>query len=42
MYYRFFKDKKQSEIANLLGVTQVQVSRIEKKALSKMRECLLK
>lgn len=42
MYYRFFKDKKQSEIANLLGVTQVQVSRIEKKALRKMRECLSK
>lgn len=40
MYYRFFKDKKQSEIANLLGVTQVQISRIEKKAIEKMRECL--
>jgi len=40
MYYRFFKDKKQGEIANLLGVTQVQISRIEKKAIEKMRECL--
>lgn len=40
MFYRFFKDKKQSEIANLLGVTQVQISRIEKKAIEKMRECL--
>ena len=42
MYYRFFKDKKQSEIANLLGVTQVQISRIEKRALLKMRSCLSK
>ena len=42
MYYRFFKDKKQSEIANLLGVTQVQISRIEKRALMKMKECLSK
>ena len=41
MYYRFFKDKKQGEIANLLGVTQVQISRIEKKAIEKMRECLI-
>lgn len=40
MYYRFYKDKKQSEIAQLLGVTQVQISRIEKKAIEKMRECL--
>ena len=41
MYYRFFKDKKQGEIADLLGVTQVQISRIEKKAIEKMRECLI-
>lgn len=41
MYYRFFKDKKQGEVANLLGVTQVQISRIEKKAIEKMRECLM-
>lgn len=41
IYYRFFKDKKQGEIANLLGVTQVQISRIEKKAIEKMRECLI-
>ena len=42
VYYRFFKDKKQGDVANLLGVTQVQISRIEKKALEKMRECLIK
>lgn len=40
VYYRFFKDKKQSEIAKVLGVTQVQISRIEKKAMEKMRKCL--
>lgn len=41
MYYRFYKDKKQGEIANLLGVTQVQISRIEKKAIEKMKACLV-
>lgn len=35
---RYFKCKTQSEIAEQLGVSQVQVSRIEKKALIKMRE----
>ncbi|MBO5143347.1 MAG: sigma-70 family RNA polymerase sigma factor [Clostridia bacterium] len=40
VYYRFFKDRKQGEVANILGVTQVQISRIEKKAIEKMRECL--
>lgn len=40
VYYRYFQEKKQSEIAELLGVTQVQISRIEKKALQKMRECM--
>ena len=41
VYYRFFKDKKQGDVANILGVTQVQISRIEKKAIEKMRECLV-
>lgn len=40
IYYRFYKDKKQGEIAKMLGVTQVQISRIEKKAIEKMRQCL--
>lgn len=35
---RYFKCKTQTEIAEKLGVSQVQVSRIEKKALIKMRE----
>ena len=35
--YRYYKEMKQAEIANLLGTSQVQVSRIEKRALEKMR-----
>ena len=38
---RFFRDKTQSEIAKILGVSQVQVSRLENKILEKMRESLL-
>lgn len=34
---RFYQDKTQSEIASIVGLSQVQVSRIEKKALYKMR-----
>ncbi|MEE1042738.1 MAG: SigF/SigG family RNA polymerase sporulation sigma factor [Clostridia bacterium] len=34
---RYFKDKTQSQIADQLGISQVQVSRIEKKVLSQMR-----
>jgi len=35
---RYFKDKTQMEVAKIIGVSQVQVSRIEKKVLEKMRE----
>lgn len=35
--YRYYKEMKQSDIANLLGTSQVQISRIEKRALEKMR-----
>lgn len=35
---RYFRGRTQSEIAAELGVSQVQVSRIEKKALLKLRE----
>ncbi len=35
---RYFQDKTQSEIAKLMGVSQVQVSRLESRILSKMRE----
>ncbi len=35
---RYYREKTQTEVAKILGVTQVQVSRIEKKILTKMRE----
>lgn len=35
---RYFQDKTQSEVALLLGISQVQVSRMEKKILLRMRE----
>lgn len=35
---RYFLDKTQAEIAAVIGVSQVQVSRIEKKVLQNMRE----
>ena len=34
---RYFRDKTQSEIAESLGVSQVQISRIENKIIDKMR-----
>ncbi len=37
---RYFRDRTQSEIADVLGISQVQVSRIEKKVLTKMREMM--
>lgn len=35
---RYFRDKTQSEVAKELGVSQVQVSRIESKILKKFKE----
>ncbi|ERK31980.1 MULTISPECIES: RNA polymerase sporulation sigma factor SigF [Clostridium] len=37
---RYFKDKTQVQVAKLLGISQVQVSRIEKKVLLEMRKRL--
>jgi RNA polymerase sporulation-specific sigma factor len=34
---RYFQEKTQTEIAGTLGMSQVQVSRMEKKILNKMR-----
>ncbi|MCQ4699325.1 sigma-70 family RNA polymerase sigma factor, partial [Paeniclostridium sordellii] len=34
---RYFEDKTQSEIGEMLNISQVQVSRIEKKVLSKLK-----
>ena len=35
---RYFPDKTQTEVAKILGISQVQVSRLEKKTLLKLRE----
>lgn len=37
---RFFKEKTQAQVAEILGVTQVQVSRIERKILNRMKRKL--
>lgn len=37
---RYFKDKTQVQVAKLLGISQVQVSRIEKKVLQAMKQKL--
>ena len=42
IYMRYFENKTQSDTAKSLGMTQVQVSRREKKLLNQMREVLLK
>lgn len=38
IYMRYFQDKTQVEIAGILGISQVQVSRMEKKILLRLRE----
>lgn len=38
--WRFFEDKTQSEIAGRLGLSQVQVSRLERQALKKLRDLI--
>ena len=38
---RFYKEKTQTEVAKILGITQVQVSRIERKVLNKMKRSLI-
>lgn len=37
---RYFKEKTQTQVAKILGISQVQVSRIERKILSKLKESL--
>lgn len=37
---RYYRDKTQSEVAEILGVSQVQVSRLESKILAKLKEGL--
>lgn len=41
IFLRYFKDKTQMEVAKDLGISQVQVSRIEKKVLEKLRREIL-
>lgn len=38
---RYYKDKTQSDVAKIIGISQVQVSRIEKKILEKMKKELI-
>ncbi|MCT2537444.1 RNA polymerase sporulation sigma factor SigF [Aquibacillus koreensis] len=38
VYLRYYKDKTQSEVAERLGISQVQVSRLEKKILEFIKE----
>ena len=35
---RYYKDRTQSDVAKILGISQVQVSRIEKKILQNMKK----
>ncbi len=38
---RYYRGKTQTEIASILGISQVQVSRIEKRVLQKMKNELM-
>lgn len=38
IYLRYFEDKTQSEVGNILGMNQVEVSRNERKTLKKIKE----
>ncbi|AKO94026.1 MULTISPECIES: RNA polymerase sporulation sigma factor SigF [Priestia] len=38
VYLRYYKDQTQSEVATRLGISQVQVSRLEKKILKQIKE----
>lgn len=37
VYLRYYKDQTQSEVAERLGISQVQVSRLEKKILKQIK-----
>ena len=38
IFLHYFRGRTQSEIAKYIGVSQVQISRIEKKAMKRIRE----
>lgn len=42
IFLRYYKDKTQTEVAGILGISQVQVSRIEKKIIQDMRNMMVK
>ena len=41
IWYRYFEGKTQQEIAKLFNISQVQVSRVEKRILKKLREQMI-
>lgn len=41
IFYRYYREMTQVQIANILGTSQVQVSRIEKRALQKMHDKII-
>lgn len=40
LYLRFYQDRTQTQVAEQIGISQVQVSRLERSALKKVREML--
>lgn len=40
IYYRYYKDMPQARVGEILGMSQVKVSRLEKKVLVKLRDAL--
>ena len=40
IFLRYFRDMTQSEVASVIGVSQVQISRIESKAMAEMKKML--
>ena len=38
IYLRYFKDKTQSETAKEIGISQVQISRMEKKIINRIKD----
>ena len=40
IYLRYFAEKTQTQVGKEMGISQVQVSRMEKKILKKMRICI--
>ena len=40
IYFRFFKDMSQTEVAKRLNISQMHVSRLQQKALKRLKELL--